>query len=154
MIRSLLSRMTSSILVPRQKPPIQRRRTHHYAWQRVRCPRNARLGAMHVRSNQQQKAGIIMNGNTPSNILGTLNLLLEQVEAELRTVNRAGAVAFDASEYNRVREALERASHLSAYRERVASLRNDWQALSQERHTEDGTPLQFGRVLRTPQTSQ
>ena len=55
-------------------------------------------------------------------IAAALELALEELEAEVAAMNRAGAAAFSEGDYDGAREALKRAERLD-YREGVAALR-------------------------------
>jgi len=58
--------------------------------------------------------------NNPSNVSSAFEMLSEEVEAEIDFVNGVGAGAFEKRDYDRAREALERAGVLTAFRDRVA----------------------------------
>jgi restriction system protein len=68
--------------------------------------------------------------NNPSNVSSAFEILLEEVEAEIDFINNIGAAAFGKRDYDRAREALERAGVLTAFRDRVAALRKEWQDLT------------------------
>lgn len=68
--------------------------------------------------------------NNPQDVASAFEILLEEVEAEIDFVNGVGANAFEARDYERVKEAHERAGVLVAFRDRVATLRTEWDALA------------------------
>lgn len=75
--------------------------------------------------------------NNPTNVYAAFELLLEEIEAEVEFINRVGAKAFDSRNYDRAKEALERAGTLVAFREKVAALRREWDALAAAESEED-----------------
>lgn len=66
--------------------------------------------------------------NNPMNVASAVELLLEEIEAEIDFINRVGARAFEARDYDKARQALERAGTLTAFRDKVAALRKEWEA--------------------------
>ena len=99
--------------------------------------------------------------NNPSNVSSAFEMLLEEVEAEIDFVNNVGAKAFAARDYDRAREALERAGTLTAFRDKVAGLRREWDELaavaeSQEDEETKAQRRDLGRLrkgLRTPEAA-
>lgn len=75
--------------------------------------------------------------NDPSNVSSAFEMLLEEVEAEIDFINNVGSKAFEARDYDRVKEALERAGRLRSFRDRVAALRGEWDELSALAESED-----------------
>jgi hypothetical protein len=63
--------------------------------------------------------------NNPSNVSSAFEILPEEIEAEIEFVNNIGARGFEKREYDRAKEALERAGVLTAFRDRVAGLRKE-----------------------------
>jgi len=96
--------------------------------------------------------------NNPTNVSSAFEILLEEVEAEIDFVNSVGAKAFDGRDYNRAKEALERTGALTAFRDKVAALRKEWDRLaaSAEREEDEETRNErrnLGKLrkgLRTP----
>jgi len=68
--------------------------------------------------------------NNPSNVSAAFEILLEEIEAEVDFVNRIGARAFEGREHEKAREALERVAALTAFRDKVAALRKEWDAMA------------------------
>lgn len=99
--------------------------------------------------------------NQPQNVSAALEMLLEEVEAEVDFVNGIGSKAFDAGNYEQVQEALSRAGRITAFRDRVAELRKEWQALKliaeqQEAPSTRSERQHLGKLrkgLRTPEES-
>ncbi len=97
--------------------------------------------------------------NNPINVTSAFELLLEEIEAEIDFINRMGARAFEAREYEKAREALERAATLTAFRDKVAALRKEWetmlaaadQAEDEETRQERRNLGRLRRGLRTPE---
>ena len=99
--------------------------------------------------------------NDPSNVSSAFEMLLEEVEAEIDFVTGVGSKAFGARDYERIKEALERAGVLTAFRDRVAALRKEWEELaaSAEREEDEETRAarrDLGKLrkgLRTPEAA-
>jgi len=68
--------------------------------------------------------------NNPSNVSSAFEMLLEEVEAEIDFVNGVGAKAFGGRDYDKAKEALERSGTLTAFRDKVAVLRKEWEELA------------------------
>lgn len=77
-----------------------------------------------------------MPANTTS-ILAAFDILIEEIEADVDFVNQLGAKSFEARDYEAARDALERAGQITAFREKVDTLRRDWGQLASPRETED-----------------
>lgn len=97
--------------------------------------------------------------NDPSNVSSAFEMLLEEVEAEIDFVNTVGSKAFEARDYDRAREALERAGTLTAFRDKVASLRKEWDELaavaeSQEDEETRAARRNLGRLRRGQRTPE
>ena len=96
--------------------------------------------------------------NNPSNVSSAFEMLLEEVEAEIDFVNGVGAKAFEGRDYDKAKEALERTGTLTAFRDKVAALRKEWDQLAAaaERDEDEETRDQrrnLGKLrkgLRTP----
>ena len=105
------------------------------------------------------KKGTKMIENNPSNVSSAFEMLLEEVEVEIDFVNNVGSKAFDGRDYDRAREALERAGTLTAFRDKMASLRKEWDEMiavaeSQEDEETKAERRNLGRLrrgLRTPE---
>ena len=101
-----------------------------------------------------------MSRDNPTNVDAAFDILLEQIEAEIDLVNRGGARAFEARDYDAARATLERAGLVIAFRDRTAALRREWVALagpqvesegSAEDQTQRRDPGRLRRGLRTPE---
>lgn len=81
-------------------------------------------------------------------------MLLEEIEAEINFVNRIGSKAFEADDYERAREVLEQAAQVTAFRDKVDTLRQEWTSLANQRvedkDSERRNPGHLRRGLRTP----
>ena len=75
--------------------------------------------------------------NNPTNVSAAFEMLLEEVEAEIEFVNGIGSKAFGDSDYDRAKEALEQAATITAFRDRVAGLRDEWLATFEEQGAEE-----------------
>ena len=97
--------------------------------------------------------------NNPQDVSSAFEILLEEVEAEIDFVNNVGSKSFEGRDYDRAKEALERAGVLIAYRDKLAGLRKEWDGLAAaaEREEDDETRAErqnLGRLrkgLRTPE---
>jgi hypothetical protein len=98
--------------------------------------------------------------NSPENVFSAFDLLLEEIEAEIDFVSRIGARAFEARDYDKAKEALERSGLLTAFRDKVAALRKEWEALAAaEQHEDEATRserrnlVRLRKGLRTPESA-
>ncbi len=99
--------------------------------------------------------------NNPSNVSSAFEILLEEVEAEIDFVNGVGSKAFEGRDYDKAKEALERAGTLTAFRDKVATLRKEWDPLAAaaEREEDEETRNErrnLGKLrkgLRTPESA-
>ncbi len=91
--------------------------------------------------------------SNPTNVVAAFEILLEEIETEIDFTNRVGARAFEARDYDRAKEALEQAAKLTAYRDRLAGLRREWDVLvpTDEEETEDAETRESRRSLGRPQ---
>lgn len=83
-------------------------------------------------------------------------ILLEEIELVANQLNESGAEAFRAGDYERARRAIEEATRLAGFRERVKALQREWAGFAvsglkveqaASRQTSKG---RLGRGLRTP----
>lgn len=88
--------------------------------------------------------------NNPTNVVAAFEILLEEIETEIDFTNRVGSRAFEARDYDRAREALEQAAQLTAYRDKLAALRRDWDRLVPviDEEAEDAETSESRRNLR------
>ncbi len=99
--------------------------------------------------------------NNPSNVSSAFEMLSEEVEAEIDFVNGVGAKAFGSRDYDKAKEALERAGILTAFRDKVATLRAEWETLAAVAEQEEDEQTKaarrdLGRLrcgLRTPEAA-
>jgi hypothetical protein len=99
--------------------------------------------------------------NNPTNVSSAFEMLLEEVEAEIDFVNGVGSKAFEGRDYDKAKEALERSGTLTAFRDRVATLRKEWEemAAAAERDEDEDTRAQrrnLGKLrkgVRTPESA-
>lgn len=99
--------------------------------------------------------------NNPSNVSSAFEMLLEEVEAEIDFVNGVGSKAFGGRDYDKAKEALERSGTLTAFRDRVAALRKEWEEMAAlaERDEDEETRTQrrnLGKLrkgVRTPESA-
>lgn len=99
--------------------------------------------------------------NNPSNVSSAFEMLLEEVEAEIDFVTSVGSKAFESRDFDKAKEALERSGTLTAFRDRVASLRKEWGELAAAAEREEDEETRTARQnlgklrkgLRTPETA-
>jgi hypothetical protein len=56
-------------------------------------------------------------------------ILLEEIELVANQLNESGAAAFRAGDYDKARQAIEEATRLADFREKVKALQNEWSGL-------------------------
>ena len=98
--------------------------------------------------------------NNPTNVSSAFEMLLEEIEAEIDFVTRVGSRAFQSREFGKVEEARDQAEKLTAFRNKVAALRKEWEAISGSEAQEDeetrAERRNLGRLrkgLRTPESA-
>lgn len=98
--------------------------------------------------------------NNPSNVSSGFEMLLEEVEAEIDFFTRIGSCAFECRDYRKVDEARTQAEKVTAFRDKVAALRKEWDAISGSEAEEDeetkADRRNLGRLrkgLRTPEAA-
>ncbi len=68
--------------------------------------------------------------STPTNVFAAFEILLEEIEVEIDFINKIGVGAFEGRDYDGVHDALERAGQITAFRDKIVSLRKEWETLS------------------------
>ena len=68
--------------------------------------------------------------NDPTTVQAGFEILLEEMETEIEFINQSGAKAFAARNYEAARAVIERADQVTALREKLASLRAEWEKLA------------------------
>ncbi len=103
-----------------------------------------------------------MSENNPDNVLAAFELLLEAVESEIDLIEKVGASAFEKHNHDAAHNAAERAAQAAAFREKVLSLRKEWDMLtiiqrgSKEEtiiHTQRRNLGRLPRGVRTPESA-
>lgn len=98
--------------------------------------------------------------NQPQDVSLAFEILLEEVEAEIDFINGVGAKAFEVRDYDRAKEALERAGVLTVFRDKIAALRREWDLLAaaaereedEETRAERRNPGRLRKGVRTPES--
>jgi hypothetical protein len=67
-----------------------------------------------------------MLSNNANNVADAFDVLLEEIEAQIGLTDKAGAHAFEERDHDQVRQVLDRAGQLVAFRDKVMVLRLDW----------------------------
>lgn len=70
-----------------------------------------------------------MIANNTTNVSAAFKILIDEVEAEIELINKIGLRAWEKRDYHKANEAGEHATLVTAYRDRIISLSNDWQTL-------------------------
>ena len=99
--------------------------------------------------------------NNPSNVSSAFEMLLEEIEAEIDFVNGVGSKAFEGRDYDKAKEALERSATLTAFRDRAAGMRKEWEEMAAvaERSEDEETRAErrnLGKLrkgVRTPEAA-
>jgi hypothetical protein len=98
--------------------------------------------------------------NNPSNVSSGFEMLLEEVEAEIDFYTRIGSRAFESRDFRKVDEARAQAEKVTAFRDKVAALRKEWDSISGSQAEQDeetqAERRNLGRLrkgLRTPESA-
>jgi restriction system protein len=96
-----------------------------------------------------------------TNVAAAFDMVLEEIEAEIDLVTRAGARAMEGRDFESAHDALQRAGQLTAFRERADALQREWATLVGQSAEEEGegdeeqaSRRDLGRLrrgLRTPE---
>jgi hypothetical protein len=78
---------------------------------------------------EHKDLSIVRNG-TSTNVLAAFDILLEQIDAKMNSLNSTGAEAFKAGNYEKANGLLKQADKFRSYRNKVVALREEWQRLS------------------------
>lgn len=84
-------------------------------------------------------------------------ILLEEIEAVADALNESGAEAFRAGDYEKARQAIEKATRLAEFREKVKALQREWGSFHAEsagprkRRAKRRAKGRLPRGLRTPE---
>ncbi len=82
--------------------------------------------------------------NNSQNVLAAFDVLIEEIEDMLRSINKAGASALDEHNYDRAQTAIEHARRVMVLREKVANLKGEWKnvevAFSEQSDSTQQTP--------------
>ena len=99
-----------------------------------------------------------MIDSNDTSVMAAFEMLMEEVEADIDFVNRQGAKAFESRDYERAKEALEKAAQVTAFRDKLDNLRREWTQLAGTEADEDEETRthrrDLGRLrrgLRTPE---
>ena len=71
----------------------------------------------------------MIENNTP-NVIAAFEMLMEEIEAEVDLINKVGTRAMERRDYDGARRAIERAAQVTAFREKIVSLRKEWKTLA------------------------
>jgi hypothetical protein len=71
-----------------------------------------------------------MADSNPTDVAAAFEMLLEEIEEEVAFINQAGAQAFAGGDYAGAQATLGRAHQVTAFRDKVAVLRREWEGLA------------------------
>ena len=98
--------------------------------------------------------------NNPNNVSSAFEMLLEEVETEIDFFTRIGSRAFESRDFRKVDDARSQAEKVASFRDKVAALRKEWDAISGTTPEEDedtrAERRNLGRLrkgLRTPESA-
>ena len=96
--------------------------------------------------------------NNPSNVSSGFEMLLEEVEAEIDFFTRMGSRAFESRDFRKVDESRTQAEKVTAFRDKLAALRKEWDAISgSEAEDDEDTKAErrnLGRLRRGRRTPE
>lgn len=100
-----------------------------------------------------------MNENNLTNVQAAFEILLEQIEVEIDLINKVGSRTFERRDYDSAREAIQRATQATELRDKMMSLRKEWETLTASRQDIQEESIRaerrhLGRLqrrLRTPE---
>ncbi|QUW01187.1 winged helix-turn-helix domain-containing protein [Chloracidobacterium sp. MS 40/45] len=100
-----------------------------------------------------------MMENNSTSVAAAFEMLLEEIEAEIDFVNQVGARAFERRDYDKAKEAIERAKQLTDFRDKANALRREWESLFTREEDEEDTEAQatrrnLGRLRRGQRTRE
>jgi len=70
-----------------------------------------------------------MSENNPNNVSSAFEMLLEEVEADIDFFSRTGSRAFESRDFRKVNEARNQAEKITAFRDKIAALRKEWETI-------------------------
>ena len=71
-----------------------------------------------------------MSKDNPTDVLAAFELLLEEIEIDINSLDKVASRASEEHDRKSAREALELADQITAFRDKVASLRKEWETLA------------------------
>src|SRR5947209_19289550 len=80
----------------------------------------------------------VMNENSLTNVFAAFEMLLEEIEVEIDFINKAGANAFQRSDYDSVEQHRERARQATVLRDKLVDLRKEWETQITSYHDKEG----------------
>ena len=70
-----------------------------------------------------------MIDNNTSSVFAAFKILIDEIESEIELINKVGLRAWEERDYRKANKVGECATLVTAYRDKVISLSNDWQTL-------------------------
>ncbi len=95
--------------------------------------------------------------NNPSNVSSGFEMLMEEVEAEIDFFTRIGSRAFESRDFSKVDEARTKAEQITAFRDKVAALRKEWESVSGSEAEDEDTRAErrnLGRLRKGQRTPE
>src|ERR1700693_1562212 len=95
--------------------------------------------------------------NISQNVLAAFDVLIEEIEDALLSMNKIGANALEVRDYDMAQKAIEHARRVMLLREKVASLKGEWKGVEgafsdctgSEKKTSYAAPVQRQTTLHT-----
>src|SRR6266700_767962 len=90
--------------------------------------------------------------DNPNNVLAAFEILLGEVKAEIDFLEKLGTRAFERHDHDAARKAAEHAVKIMAFRDKVVSLRKEWEtlAISHDDSEEEASGTQRRKLGRLP----
>lgn len=77
--------------------------------------------------------------NNFTSVTAAFEMLLDEIRSEIEFINRIGARAFEAGDYHKAQKAIERASLVTGFRDKVMAMRREWENLFTRDEGEEDT---------------
>jgi len=92
-----------------------------------------------------------MTEPNPAKVHAAFETLLEEIDAEIDIVSQSGAKAFADRDYDRARTVLDRAGQLTGFRDKVVTLRAEWETITGVHHSQVARIIEADLAAEPPQ---
>ena len=82
--------------------------------------------------------------NNSTNVAAVLDMLLEEIGAEIELVKRVGVHTIESGDYEKAKDVLERTKWITGFRDKADRLQQEWQALSAREENAEGLEVHTG----------